>query len=106
VRIAANAPVLAAQIASPCQRTTLSVLLPATTCGKAVNDGVAGFVPPGDRVDAVLTLSGDKIIGTTCWCRTHAFSPSIKHQRHQGQAPAGQGGRARSQHGRPPEARA
>jgi pilus assembly protein CpaB len=59
-----NEAVLAAKITGPGQRATLSAVL--GTGMKAitirVNDveGVAGFVLPGDRVDVLLTRTGDK----------------------------------------------
>jgi pilus assembly protein CpaB len=59
-----NEAVLATKITGPGQRATLSAVL--GTGMKAitirVNDveGVAGFVLPGDRVDVLLTRTGDK----------------------------------------------
>jgi pilus assembly protein CpaB len=59
-----NEPVLAAKVTGPGQRATLSAMLgegmKAVTV--RVNDvqGVAGFVLPGDRVDVLLTRTGEK----------------------------------------------
>jgi pilus assembly protein CpaB len=64
-----NEPVLAAKVTGPGQRATLSAMLgegmKAVTV--RVNDvqGVAGFVLPGDRVDVLLTRTGEKNTATT-----------------------------------------
>jgi pilus assembly protein CpaB len=56
--------VLAAKITGPGQRATLSAMLSdgmkAVTIRVNDVEGVAGFVLPGDRVDIVLTRSGEK----------------------------------------------
>jgi pilus assembly protein CpaB len=58
-----NEAVLAAKITGPGQRATLSSLLhegmkAVTVLVRNVDDGVAGFVLPGDHVDVVLTHQG------------------------------------------------
>ncbi len=62
--IAVNEAVLAAKITGPGQRATLSALLhdgmkAVTILVKSVDDGVAGFVLPGDHVDVVLTRQSE-----------------------------------------------
>ena len=55
---------LAAKITGPGQRATLSAMLgdgmKAVTIRVNDVEGVAGFVLPGDRVDVVLTRTGEK----------------------------------------------
>jgi len=62
--IDANEAVLASKITGPGQRATLSAMLgegmKAVTIRVNDVEGVAGFVLPGDRVDIVLTRSGEK----------------------------------------------
>jgi pilus assembly protein CpaB len=59
-----NEAVLAAKITGPGQRATLSAMLSdgmkAVTIRVNDVEGVAGFVLPGERVDVVLTRSGEK----------------------------------------------
>ena len=59
-----NEAVLASKITGPGQRATLSAMLgegmKAVTIRVNDVEGVAGFVLPGDRVDIVLTRSGEK----------------------------------------------
>ena len=63
-----NEAVLAAKITGPGQRATLSAMLGSgmKAVTVRVNDveGVAGFVLPGDRVDVVLTRTGEKNTAT------------------------------------------
>ena len=62
--IDANEAILAAKITGPGQRATLSAMLrdgmKAVTIRVNDVEGVAGFVLPGERVDVVLTRSGEK----------------------------------------------
>ena len=62
--IDANEAILAAKITGPGQRATLSAMLrdgmKAVTIRVNDVEGVAGFVLPGDRVDILLTRTGEK----------------------------------------------
>jgi pilus assembly protein CpaB len=64
-----NERVLPLKITGPGQRATLSALvhrgLKAVTIRVNDVEGVSGFVPPGDRVDVVLTRQFDKGLATT-----------------------------------------
>lgn len=59
-----NEPILASKITGPGQRATLSAMLhdemKAVTVRVNDVEGVAGFVLPGDRVDVVLSRSGEQ----------------------------------------------
>jgi pilus assembly protein CpaB len=59
-----NEPILASKITGPGQRATLSAMLhdEMKAATVRVNDveGVAGFVLPGDRVDVVMSRSGEQ----------------------------------------------